>query len=88
MSGSCDGAICVWDRVSGTEVYAITEVHELAIRSVAFSPDGRRFVSGSDDHTIRIQDMSRSTILGLLQGHEGRVTSVAFSPDVTRILSR
>ena len=58
------------------------------VSSVAFSPDGTRIVSGSDDHTIRVWDArSGDVVAGPFEGHKSRVTSVAFSPDGTRIVS-
>jgi WD40 repeat protein len=59
-----------------------------AIASVAFSPDGTRIVSGSEDKTLRLWDAKTGEPIGApLTGHEDRVSSVAFSPDGTRIAS-
>ena len=33
-----------------------THVHSDWIRSVAFSPDGTKIVSGSDDNTVKVWD--------------------------------
>ena len=61
---------------------------ESRVFSVAFSQDGTRIVSGSDDCTIRVWDArSGDTIAGPFQGHTGSVTSVGFSQDGTRIVS-
>ncbi|ATX64615.1 WD40 repeat domain-containing protein [Roseinatronobacter bogoriensis] len=62
--------------------------HEDWVRSVTFSPDGSRIVSGSDDHTLRLWDAATGKPLGApLRGHEGEVTSVACAPDGRRIVS-
>ena len=55
--------------------------------SVAFSPDGSRIVSGSDDNTIRLWDTQSGDNIATLEGHSGSVRSVAFSPDGSRIVS-
>jgi WD40 repeat protein len=56
------------------------------IRSVAFSQDGTRVVSGSFDNIIRIWDIDGSEIQ-TLRGHDGWVNSVDLTPDGTRIVS-
>jgi WD40 repeat protein len=62
--------------------------HTAWLSSVAFSPDGKKIVSGSNDKTLRVWDAdSGSGILGPLVGHKNSVTSVAFSPDGKKIVS-
>ncbi len=58
------------------------------INSVAFSPDGKRIVSGYDDCTIRIWDAATGAQIGEpLTGHTEWINSVAISPDGKRIVS-
>jgi len=57
------------------------------IRSVAFSPDGNRIVSGSDDESVRVWDAETGEQLRELQGHTDSVSSVAFSPDGDQVIS-
>ena len=61
--------------------------HAGPVRSVAFSPDGQRLASGSDDQTVKIWDTATGKELFALKGHAGAVNSVAFSPDGQRLAS-
>jgi eukaryotic-like serine/threonine-protein kinase len=61
--------------------------HAGAIKSLAFSPDGHRLASASDDQTVKIWDSDTGKELAALKGHAGSVTSVAFSPDGQRVAS-
>jgi WD40 repeat protein len=55
--------------------------HTGSVNSVAFSPDGTRILTGSNDRTARLWETSSGQELLRLQGHTGWVNSVAFSPD-------
>ncbi|KAF8963104.1 WD40-repeat-containing domain protein [Flammula alnicola] len=60
--------------------------HSQPVRAVAFSPDGSKIASGSDDETIRVWDSNTGNeIIPPLRGHSGAVRSVALSE--TRIVS-
>ena len=50
--------------------------HSSAVRSVAFSPDGKQIVSGSDDKSVRVWDAVTGTVTSTLQGHSNGVMSV------------
>ena len=61
--------------------------HEDAVKSVAFDPQGRRIVSGSDDKTMRVWDAATGAELLCLRGHKWSVMSVAFDFQGRRIVS-
>jgi TPR repeat protein len=53
----------------------------------AFSPDGARAVTASDDNTARLWDAKTGASLAVLQGHTSPVNSAAFSPDGARVVT-
>ncbi|SLM38280.1 nacht and wd40 domain protein [Lasallia pustulata] len=57
------------------------EGHSSFVKAVAFSPDGKQLVSGSDDMTVRIWDAATGVTLQTLKGHLDLVNTVTFSPD-------
>ena len=57
------------------------------VSSAAFSPDGSRIVTASDDNTARIWDAATGKEIAVLRGHDGSVNSAAFSPDGSRIVT-
>ncbi|KAI6001248.1 WD40-repeat-containing domain protein [Pisolithus albus] len=62
--------------------------HDDKVLSVAFSPDGRRMVSGSADNSICLWDIQTRTRVGSpLRGHAGWARSVAYSPDGEWVVS-
>jgi hypothetical protein len=85
------------DDLRGWEWYRLRHISDQSIMtlrghgdwisSTAFSPDGKRIVSGSGDKTIKLWDTETGDELMTLRGHEECVKSVALSPDGKRIVS-
>lgn len=59
--------------------------HSDVVRSVAWSPDGKRLATGSVDGTARVWDAATGKELLILSGHRDSVFGVAWSPDGTRL---
>jgi Tol biopolymer transport system component len=57
------------------------------ITTVAFSPDNKYIVSGSEDHTIKVWDIENGKELQTLSGHTASINSVSYSPDGKYIVS-
>ncbi len=57
------------------------------VNSLAFSPQGNTFASGSDDKTIKIWDLNTEKEIRTLYGHKDFVYSVAISPDGHTLVS-
>jgi len=79
-----------WGRLSylsDTEILTL-KGHSGFVWSAAFSPDGRRVVTASDDETARVWDAETGKeLLTLIKGHRGSVWSAAFSPDGRRVVT-
>jgi WD40 repeat protein len=54
--------------------------HRGPVACLAFSPDGRWLASGSDDRTVRLQDVSTGDVIGSRE-LDTQVKALAFSPD-------
>ncbi len=58
------------------------------VSSVAFSPDGKRILTGSYDFTAKVWDaQEESPQILSLKGHTHHVISVAFTPDSLRVFA-
>jgi WD40 repeat protein/energy-coupling factor transporter ATP-binding protein EcfA2 len=55
--------------------------HSDIVHAVAITPDGRRVVSGSDDHTLKVWDIETGRELRTLTGHTDWVHAVAVTGD-------
>ena len=77
--------IKIWNAATGAEEM-ILRGHSGPV-GVAYSPDGRRIVSGSVDKTIKVWDARTGIALMTLIGNQDTVDNVAYSPNGERIAS-
>jgi WD40 repeat protein len=91
----CHPELCQWEwhflkRLCHSEILTLPG-HSGPVRSVAFSPDGRRVATGSGSRyfrgEIKIWNADTGQELLTLRGHARGVSSVAFSPDGKHVAS-
>jgi WD40 repeat protein len=64
------------------QIARVLKVHRsLAIKGLAFSPDGKRLASTSADKTARVWNVATGVCEHTLKGHTEPLTGVAFSPN-------
>jgi WD40 repeat protein len=78
--------VILWDLATGKAVHTM-EGHAGYVRCVTFTPDGRRALSGSYDHTARLWDLATGRNLDSFEVHDKPVLSLTLSPDGKRALS-
>jgi serine/threonine protein kinase len=83
------GSVRLWNLNAGREAATLRAEASVfnGIRALAFSPDGRLLVGGSEDGSIAIWDTTDGRLYHTLYGHSGEVHSLLFSPDGRRIAS-
>jgi WD40 repeat protein len=78
--------IRLWEASTGKDVGGF-EGHESYVHALAFSPDGKKLISGSMDTTMRLWDVATRREISHWRAHTASVNSVAFMFDGKRALS-
>jgi WD40 repeat protein len=74
-----------WQRMCHLDLHTLIG-HRAAVKAVAWSPDGQRLATGSEDGTAKVWQVSTGRELHTLRGaHTSDVCSVAWSPDGQRL---
>nr|WP_317891623.1 WD40 repeat domain-containing protein [Tolypothrix sp. PCC 7601] len=99
-SGSNDNTIKLWDVSTGKVIQTLPHLqeatptasyidsgHQDSVTSIAFSSDGQKLASGSEDKTIKLWDMTTGKLLQTFNGHSGLIKTIALSNDGEKLAS-
>src|SRR5207249_939658 len=76
----------VWDAQTGQEMLTL-KGHTNYVSAVAFSPDGKRLATASNDGVVKVWEAQTGQELLNLKGHTNRINGLAFSPDGKHLTS-
>ena len=62
-------------------------VHQTPVYCCTFDRTGRRVVTGSDDHQVKLWDSQTGYLQHTLRGHSAEITELAISPDNRYVVS-
>ncbi len=63
------------------------EGHDGQVYDAVISADGNQVLTGGQDHTAKLWDVSNGEVIRTFEGHTGNVFTVAFSPDESMVLT-
>jgi WD40 repeat protein len=78
------GPVQVWDARSGAELLFLPG-HPTLVHGLAYSRDGARLASASEDGTVKVRDAETGREIHAFQASAGPVFRLAFSPDGNRL---
>jgi len=85
-SSSDSATVLLFDVATG-KLRSTFKGHAMTVRSLAFSADSSKLITGSDDKRIMIYDAVHGDTIRTLSGHASWVTSVAVSSDGVHVAS-
>ncbi len=89
IAASVGNSVFFLDITTGTLLNMLNKQdnRRTVINSIAFSPDGKKLASASNDKTIQLWNLETGKPTKTLNKHKESVNSVAFSPDGKQLIS-
>ncbi|KDQ07880.1 hypothetical protein BOTBODRAFT_119418 [Botryobasidium botryosum FD-172 SS1] len=86
-TGTYDSTLCLWDAVAGSVVFGPLKMQGTGIHSVAFTSDGSKLLSATDEAICVWDTVNGTLVFDQLQGMEGPMWAASFSLDGSKIVS-
>jgi len=86
VTGSADYTAKVWNALTGDELHSFQ--HTRIVKSVHFSPDDKRILTGGQDKILRIFDLDKTDAEPIsLEGHSQSIKVALWLPDGNLLIS-
>ena len=87
--GGDDGStgLAIVRDLDSTAVLFVLDGHDADVRDLAWTPDGSKLVTVSDDETAKVWSMETGELLGTFHGHHDEIRSLAISPDGSKAVT-
>ncbi|HRH42120.1 MAG TPA: protein kinase [Pyrinomonadaceae bacterium] len=67
------------------KIIKVLPLHQVNVKSLAFSNDGRTLATSSWDRTVKFVDVQTGEIINELKGHFAGIHEIVYSPDGTKL---
>lgn len=85
-TGAADFTAKLWDAITGTEIHSFSHKH--IVKSVDFSHDSTRLITGCNDKSLRLFDLENyASDPKVFAGHTSNIKKCLFSDNSTKIIS-
>ena len=87
VPGEQGHVVRVYEFATGGLLGLLRGGHVDTVYALEFSPDGKRLMSGSSDHSAIIWDVERRQLVHRLEGHKHSIYGVGFTQDGARVVT-
>ncbi|NXI89744.1 CFA52 protein, partial [Psophia crepitans] len=87
ITSGTDGRIGYWEVFDGSAVREVEGSVAGSINGMDITSDGAHFVTGGDDHLVKLWDYNQGTVTHVGVGHSGHITRLKICPGKKYIVS-
>ena len=82
-----DRKVSYWDIFDGQTIRMLDGSEEGEINALAITREGEHFLSGGEDHIVKLWKYDEGTVQYEGVGHSGAITKIAVAPDQRHIIT-
>lgn len=87
LTSGTDRNVAYWEVVDGLQIRSLEGAKSGSINALDISADGKYFITGGDDHLLKMWNYDEGNVIFVGIGHGGSIKRVKISPDQKFIIS-